>query len=191
MREVHLALCQSGCRAVQKRCAIPQAAGAQGFHASGSDGFRCGVTVKHGCLGKERGQGITKISPQSEGDLADVRHLFQRGSNERGEAFPEWLPQDAQAGSVGHGLSQRGIISGESPQDGGEIMIQGEVGNDLGSHGGGCYVETIRCLHQVNGIIPNGAEPAFAKFMPVEDLTRIDGGAEIEGVGEGNEHGAS
>ena len=56
---------------------------------------------------------VTKASTERERNLPDMRHLFHRRTDERGETFPSRLANDAQSATK----SRAAFIAGSSGKD--------------------------------------------------------------------------
>ena len=133
-------------------------------------------------IGEKWREGLAETFAEAEGDLPDVGDLFERGGDERGEAFPERLAEDAEAGAVGDGFAEGLVVLGKRLLNGGDVVVEGEVVDDVGCHFLRGDAEAVGCLLQINSGVADGAEPSVAEGMPVEGLAGVDGGVEVEWV---------
>lgn len=75
---------------------------------------------------------LTESLGQEADDLADLDDLFSRTGDERGETFPRFLAEDAEAMMVANSLVEQGII-----RECGEDCGEGEVERQIMDDGGG------------------------------------------------------
>ncbi len=125
---------------------------------------------------------------QGEGDLANVGDLFERGRDEGREAFPLRLAQDADAGGEFEGALEMLVVRGKRAMHRREVMVEREVAGD---EGGVAFVDEDRFrsgLFEADGVSPMRPEKVGAVAMPVEDLSAVEGGVEVE-VGDGKRGG--
>ena len=92
------------------------------------------------------------------------------------------MAEDAQAGAVGDGFAEGKIVLGKRLLNGGDVVVEGKVMDDVRCHFLRGDAEAVGCLIEVDRGVADGAEPPIAEGMPVEGLARVDGGVEVEWV---------
>lgn len=180
--EVDVSLADVGGGAVEEGCSVTKPAVARLASACLGEGFGRGVGVEERGVGEKWGERLAEAFPEAEGNLPDVGNLFERGGDEGGEAFPERLAEDAQAGAVGDGFAEGMVVLRKRLLNGGDVVVEGEVVDDVGCHFLWSDAEAVGCLFQINRGVADGAEPSIAERMPVEGLAGVDGGVEVEWV---------
>ena len=104
-------------------------------------------------------------------------HLLHRGENERGEAFPLWLPQDAQSPTGLGRFHDDGVSTGGA--DGIEIMVECHVVAHL-LFGNPGILEARAILAKKDSAIPDASDEAEIKRGPVKGLSTVQGRREIQ-----------
>jgi len=130
---------------------------------------------------------FAKALRQQTDDLADLDNLFGRAGNERGETFPGFLADDAQAVVVFGGLAKERVF-GECGEDVCERDVEGEVTID--GDGRWAMVEWRNNvpvqlmwgrLSQAPNCFANDAfKPAVGITFPAEGLAAFERTGEIE-----------
>ena len=123
---------------------------------------------------------------QQMDDLADLNDLFRRTGDERGETFPRFLADDAQAAMVAGGLVEQGVagkgfedfwqgnVEGEVALDGngGWLMVNGRWGNDVP------FKRVVILPHAPNFLADDADEPAIGVALPAKGLAAFQRGGE-------------
>ena len=173
--EVRFAAGDESCRGQQIFRSVTQRARPQFPLGQFSDPIRRGEAV-HFTI--EDSLAIAVSLSQRVRDLADMRHLFHRGRDEGGKAFPARLPNDAQALTEIARRRHRGIARKRTANLR-ERVIEGEIIRD-GLCVDACEGEPAASLFGIDALRGNRAYIPRSTLLPMEDLTRIERPREIE-----------
>src|SRR6185436_18966928 len=115
-------------------------------------------------------------------NLPDVRYLFHRRTDERGQAFPFWLPNDPQPATKITGSIHRRVI-GKRSANGRERMIESEIMCDDSGERRRLAIadfQRLATLFHVNRDVPDRPRKSVVDFVPMKDLPRVERHREIE-----------
>ena len=155
-------------------------AGAQ-FGFGGAREARGGREGEGGCVFGRGVNGIAEAFTEQPDDLTDLDDLFGGRQDERGEAFPRVLAQQAQAAAGGHG-GAHGFVVGKRHRDSGEVQVELQVMSEpvpvrCGFRCFGSEREIVGA--QADPVVTDDAVPAAVDKIPAECLAGFERGREV------------
>src|SRR5436190_10210780 len=125
---------------------------------------------------------VTKAATQRERNLTNMCHLFHRGTDERGQAFPSRLANNSQTAAKAPSRVHCRVIR-EGRADFCQWMIKREITRDglaktrrlkVVGRSTTYDFQAVSTLLDVNSHIANRAHKSLAHVLPVKDLAGIE-----------------